>query len=263
MSERLEHIVVVPGERKHETPIFLQHGAWHGAFCWKNFIDYFASLGYEVHAISLPGHGKSSLNKGNINKYGVKDYLDCLGMEIDKVSPRPVLVGHSLGGFLTLKYLESNHLPAGVLIASIPQVGILPFMGRMFRRHFWASARMFATIKSVMAGPAMARDMFLSVDTQIDIQEFYGKLVPESMLVATQLSLWLKSKPEAIASPTFVIAGENDVCFSVEEQESLAKALNARYDLLPATAHNIMIEPRWREAADRIDAWITKDLGLP
>jgi len=263
MNETIEHFAVNPKERKHETPIFLQHGAWHGAFCWENFIDYFTSLGYEVHAISLPGHGKSSLNKGNINKYSVKDYLDCLCQEIDKVSTNPILVGHSMGGFLTLKYLESNPLPAAVLLASVPQVGVLPFTVRMYRRHFWASVRGFVTNSNVMASPEMARDMFLSADTGIDVPEFHGKLVAESMLVARELSFWNKSKPRKVVSPTFVIAAENDVGFSVREQERLASALNAKYVLLTGTAHNIMMEPKWREAADMIDTWITRDLGLP
>ena len=139
----------------------------------------------------------------------------------------------------------------------------MPFLGRLFRRHFWATIRMFATNKSVMASPAMARDMFLSADTEIDVQEFHGKLVAESMSVAVELSFLIKSKPEQVVSPTFVIAAENDACFSVGEQQRLAKALNARYELLPGIAHNIMIEPKWRETADMIDTWITQDLGLP
>lgn len=225
-------------------------------------MDYFVSLGYEVHAISLPGHGRSSLNRENINKYRVRDYLDCLGEEIGKVTPKPVLMGHSMGGFLTLKYLESNRLPAAVLIASLPQIGALPFMGRLFRRHFRATLRMFATRRAAFDSPAMVRDMFLSADAEIDAEELHGKLVAESLFVATEICLWLRSKPEAVTTPTFVIAGEKDACFTVREQESLAKALKARYELLPGTAHNIMIEPNWRETADMIDTWMTTDLGL-
>ena len=52
--ETIEHIIQRPEKQSHETPLFLQHGAWHGAWCWNQFLDYFASLGYEVHAISLP-----------------------------------------------------------------------------------------------------------------------------------------------------------------------------------------------------------------
>ena len=102
-------------------------------------MDHCASLGYEAHAISLPGHGNSSLTKGYINKYSAKDYVECLSAEIDRISPRPVLIGHSMGGYLTLKYLETNQLPAAVLIASVPPPGLWTFMGRMFRRRLWTT----------------------------------------------------------------------------------------------------------------------------
>jgi pimeloyl-ACP methyl ester carboxylesterase len=182
---------------------------------------------------------------------------------MDKVSPKPVLIGHSMGGFLTLKILESTRLPAAVLLASVPSVGTLPFLVRMFRRHFRAWVRVFATNSCAIAEPAMARDMFLSADTEIDVQDLHGKLVAESMSIAMELTFLNKSRPERVASPTFVIAAENDACFTVREQENLAKALNAKYEVLPGTAHNIMMEPNWRQTADRIDAWITQDLGLP
>ena len=78
--EMIEHIVQQPEKRTHKTPLLFQHGAWHGAWCWELWMDYFASLGYEVHAISLPGHGKSSQNK-HINFYTLKDYVDTLAGE--------------------------------------------------------------------------------------------------------------------------------------------------------------------------------------
>ncbi len=31
------------------TPILFVHGAWHGAWCWENFLPYFAERGYESH----------------------------------------------------------------------------------------------------------------------------------------------------------------------------------------------------------------------
>ncbi len=56
MNETIEHLIAGPSDRKHETPIFLQHGAFHNAACWEQFMDYLAELGYEVYAISMPGH---------------------------------------------------------------------------------------------------------------------------------------------------------------------------------------------------------------
>jgi pimeloyl-ACP methyl ester carboxylesterase len=41
---------------KNETrpaPILFVHGAWHAAWCWENFLPYFAQQGYAAYAISL------------------------------------------------------------------------------------------------------------------------------------------------------------------------------------------------------------------
>lgn len=42
------------------APILFVHGAWHGAWCWENFLPYFAQHGYAAHALSLRGHGASA-----------------------------------------------------------------------------------------------------------------------------------------------------------------------------------------------------------
>ena len=41
------------------TPILFVHGAWHAAWCWENFLPYFAQQGYPSYAVSLRGHGAS------------------------------------------------------------------------------------------------------------------------------------------------------------------------------------------------------------
>ena len=30
----IEHISYAPADRKFNTPILMQHGMWHGAWCW-------------------------------------------------------------------------------------------------------------------------------------------------------------------------------------------------------------------------------------
>ena len=43
----------------HKAPVLFVHCAWHGAWCWENFLPYFARQGYAAHALSLRGHGTS------------------------------------------------------------------------------------------------------------------------------------------------------------------------------------------------------------
>lgn len=263
MAEQIEHIIQYPTTRLHDTPIFLQHGAWHGAFCWRNVQPYLATLGYEVHAISLPGHGNSSHEKGSINQYRIKDYVDCLGDEIDKLPRPPALVGHSLGGLLCMKYLESHPLPGAVLLASVPHTGIARFLLRIFRM---APANM---LKHLLLGdlriePAeLVRKAFLGKDTPVDLDELQHQLAAESMRVSIELMLGVHLHAEQIETPTMVIAGENDAAFSVEEELNLAHLLGSQFLLMAGTAHDLMLEPSWKNIADAIDKFLSIDLKLP
>lgn len=48
----------IPKKPKFKTPILFVHGAWHGAWCWENFIDYFGNNGFSCYELDLPCHGK-------------------------------------------------------------------------------------------------------------------------------------------------------------------------------------------------------------
>ena len=226
-------------------------------------MDYFASLGYEVHAISLPGHGNSSLNKGHINFYSFGEYVNVLAGEVEKISPAPVLIGHSLGGAITQKYLESHQLPGAALLASLPPVGMYPMFVRMLRRYPLPTLKALLTLNVYewVRTPEMARDLFLSPQADVDAAAFHKQLVRESMNCMRLMLPLNKVNPNR--SPVLVISGEKDVVFTVEEENLTAKKYGARNIVMKGQAHNLMMEPLWKETADAIDQWIVHELKLP
>lgn len=258
--ETIEHIVKQPKERKYVTPLLFQHGAWHGAWCWDLWMDYFASLGYEVHALSLPGHGNSSMNKAHINFYTLKDYVDVLAGEIEKVSPKPVVIGHSLGGAILQRYLENYQLPGAVLLTTLPASGMFQMMVRFTRRHPLYTLIQFLTLNNSFKTPALAHEAFLNQKTEIDVTAFQKRLVRESM---GPQRLWFPlTKVNAEKTPALVVGAENDIIFSIEEQESTAKKYNGKCVIVKNQAHNLMIESGWQETADVINDWLVTDLHL-
>ena len=121
------HIEVIthkPEGRARPTPLLFVHGMWHGAWCWENFLPYFACHGYESHALSLRGHGKSDGRTGIRWYSGAKDYVADVAQVVQSLKMPPVLVGHSMGGYVIQKYLETHTAPAGILLASIPVSGL-------------------------------------------------------------------------------------------------------------------------------------------
>src|SRR5512136_474961 len=118
INNGIERVIYTPQQRRFETPILMQHGMWHGAWCWQHWQELFASWGWESHAISLPGHAGSPAQRPNY--FCTLDYyLRFLKAEVERLPRKPVLMGHSMGGALTQWYLKyvGDDLPAAVLVA--------------------------------------------------------------------------------------------------------------------------------------------------
>ena len=262
MMKTIEHIIKQPEKRAHETPLLFQHGAWHGAWCWELWLDYFASLGYEVHAISLPGHGKSSMNKAHINFYTLKDYVDTLAGEVEKISPKPVVIGHSMGGAIVQRYLETHQLPGAVLLATLPSAGMLPMTIRLLRQYPLPSLKSILTMNlyESVKTPELAKKLFLNLETGIDVVAFHKQLVRESY--GPQRLMFPLTKVNTEKSPVLVIAAGQDAFFTLDEERKTAKKYGAKIFVIEGQAHNLMMESAWKKTADVVKGWL-RELNLP
>jgi pimeloyl-ACP methyl ester carboxylesterase len=261
--EAIEHLIKQPTVRRHQTPLLLQHGAWHGAWCWQSWMDYFASLGYEVHAISLPGHGNSPLHKQHINLYTLNDYVEILGDRITAIFPTPVVIGHSLGGAILQKYLERHQLPGAVLLASLPATGMLGMIFRLLRHHPVEMLTGLLTTNTYhwVGTPELAQELFLSADTTVDVHQLHRQLVKESYTVGLQILLTF-AKINIASSPVLTLSGARDVIFTLDEEKATADKYKTELVVFKGQAHNLMMEPASQEVANTIDHWITDTLKL-
>ncbi len=128
---KLEIISREPKERRFETPLLFVHGTGHAAWCWdENFLPYFAEKGFSSHAVSLRGHGASEGGE-KLKWTSVSDYVADVFQIASRLSKKPVVIGHSLGGLVVAKYLEKHEAPAGILVAPSPS-----------ERMFWSGSRL-------------------------------------------------------------------------------------------------------------------------
>ena len=131
----LELLVREPKQNTKDTLLLFIHGAWHGAWCWDQyFLPFFAERGYTVYAPSLRGHGESD-GKNRLRWSSANDYLADIAETAAKLPQPPVIIGHSMGGYLVQKYLESVTLPGAILLASVPPRGVSGVTLR-FARYF-------------------------------------------------------------------------------------------------------------------------------
>jgi pimeloyl-ACP methyl ester carboxylesterase len=255
---KLEVISKYPRERTHPTPLVFLHGAWHAAWCWENVLPYVVNQGYEVHALSLRGHGNSEGREG-VRWFSTRGYVDDLQQVIEGLPTPPVVIAHSMGGYVLQKYLETHNLPAGVLIATVPTSGILGMFLRWTGRHPVSILKTFLFLNPwyMVSTPAEAKDVFFSDDYPDDqFVKYYAHIQGEAFLAALDMSLLSPLHPKRVKTPLLVIGAENDRIFTVAEQQKTARTYNSEATIYPHTAHDMMLEPAWQAVTDQILNWL-------
>jgi pimeloyl-ACP methyl ester carboxylesterase len=266
----LEVLKHAPAPQKSETPILFVHGAWHGAWCWNmHFLPYFAEHGYVSYALSLRSHGKSTpkhaLRFTSIHQY-VADVAEVAAQIKTETGKNPVIIGHSMGGYITQKYLEKYDAPAAILLASIPISGAIPFLLRTFRFLHHAPLvplRMLITLRAypLVRTPKLAKLMFFSEAMPLeDIEKFHPLLDDEAIRIIPESSIIARANPKK-TRPTkmLVIAAENDEVFTLKEQRHLADAYGTELVVMPNIAHDVMLDIGWEQVADRMLQWLDEN----
>jgi pimeloyl-ACP methyl ester carboxylesterase len=242
----------------HPVPLLFVHGGWHAAWCWDaHFLDFFADRGFRAVAVSWRGHGGSDLTQP-LRSCSIADYLDDVCTAADALGGPAVVIGHSTGGFVVQKYLETRSPPAAVLMASVPPQGILRASFRIWRSHPWASIRANAVGNSVdlVNTPTLGREHLFSPYTPESIVDAcIVRLEPESMRAAFLDQLTRLPKP-ASTTPMLVLGGEDDGTITTAEVRATARAYRTEAELFPRMGHDMMLEPDWARVAQRIEEWL-------
>jgi alpha-beta hydrolase superfamily lysophospholipase len=252
-------ITLNPEENPRPTPILFVHGAWHGAWCWnEHFLSYFSEHGYTSHAFSLRGHGTSAGAK-RFRLTRIKDYVTDLEQIVSQLPKAPILVGHSMGGLVVQKFLETNTAPAGVLLASVPIKGVLRTTFRIARRHPLAflKANLTWSLYPVIGKPKLTREAFFSKDISPEkLKEYFTRIQDESYLAFLDMLIFNLPNPEKVTTNLLVLGAGDDTIFCTDEVEKTARAYGTEAKIFPDMAHDMMLEPGWQSVADCILEWL-------
>jgi pimeloyl-ACP methyl ester carboxylesterase len=245
---KLEIIARQPVRSPHPTPLLFVHGMMHGAWCWDvHFLDYFAQHGFAAHAVNLRGHGMSE-GREALRWTRIADYVEDVASAVRQLPGPPVLIGHSMGGFVLQKYLENHDAAGAVLLSSPPPAGL---MGTT-RRIAWRQPAVFAKVNltfsllPVVATPQLAREAFFSTDVPDEELLAYWRLMQEESYRAflDMVALDLP-EPVKVRTPLLILGAARDNMLRPD-------------DIIPDVAHNSMLELRWQAVAERILVWLRR-----
>jgi pimeloyl-ACP methyl ester carboxylesterase len=220
---------------------------------------HFTRHGYPAYAFDLRGHGNSDRGR-RLNRTRIADYVADLDHVVRGLDTTPVVVGHSIGGVIVQKYLETHRAAAGVLVASLPPSGGLPAAIRWAGRYPLAMLRANATrsLHHLIATPELARKAFFSDGFPHErLTDYSSRLQDESYRAFLDMLLLDKPHPERVRTPMLVLGAERDTILTRAEIEATARAYNTEPAFLP-TAHSMMLDDGWQAVADRILTWLDR-----
>jgi pimeloyl-ACP methyl ester carboxylesterase len=228
------------------VPLLFVHGGSHAAWCWdEHFLDFFAAQGFRAIAVSLRGHGGSPTAKP-LHTVTLADYVEDLRSVTGHLPAAPVLIGHSLGGSVVQKYLESHQAPAGVLLASATPHGVCRYMLRSTRRHPWLMTKATVTGNAVQLinTAARAREAFFSAHAaEADIACWAARFQQESRRALFDTMLLDRVKPQRISTPLLVLGAGRDRVITTKDVHATARAYHTEADIFAGMGHDMMLEP--------------------
>jgi len=120
------------------APVILTHGLAASLHDWDDLLPELTASGYTGYALDLLGHGESH-KPDNHREYTFDSVFDHFAEWIDslEITEQMILVGHSLGGGLSLHYTLSHPERVRALVLINPFYGIhqLPPVLRLAFRH--------------------------------------------------------------------------------------------------------------------------------
>ncbi len=247
--------------KENKPPLVFVHGAAGGAWYFEHFLDYFDAQGYDCYAISLRGHGQSEGYEA-LDSYKLIDYVSDVKSVIDTLDRKPILIGHSMGGAITQKYigLYQDDLEAAILLASAQAGGIEKDspLGLFFSdaKSFLRMFRQGHPGEKISLGNIMNDTIFSNRFNSHELKEIRKKLTKESLLVKKDLLKPFIDESIEVKIKVGVIGSYGDHIVRVEQTMKTANAFGVKPIFIPNVCHFMTIDPEWECVAAAILKWI-------
>jgi pimeloyl-ACP methyl ester carboxylesterase len=258
---KLEIINRQPDGEAKATPLLFVHGKWHGAWCWdEHFLPYFAAQGYNCTALSLRGHAGSEGREG-LRWYSIADYVSDVEQVAIQLDEPPVIIAHSMGGFITQKYLETHpETRTAVLLTAIPPTGLWPTILALLRHKPELVLKTLVTLNPWMMLETQEKARWVLFSENLpeeSLQKYYRQMNGESFrALLDELGLNLV-RAKKIQTPLLVIGAENDTVIFPSMVQATARIYGTKAEIFPDMAHDVMLEAGWEKVAKRIEDWLS------
>ncbi len=251
---------------KSKTIVFI-HGLFQNPQSWAEWKKYFEEKGYTCFTPAYPYHdGEPSELRKNIDpRLGVltlEQVIESLTNFIDKLSEKPIVVGHSMGGLVVQKIIAMNKGAVGICIDTAPPKGIFSFKWSFLKANL-TTINPFKGNSPCLPSIKWFHYAFCNTMSIVQAEIEYNKfVVPESRNIprtSTQKDGYIDFKKSH--NPLLFIAGEKDHIIPSSMNKKNFDAYNDKnskkdFREFVGRTHYICKQPNWQEVESYILFWI-------
>lgn len=240
---------------------------WGTSAVWDGLRARFEAAGHATHAPLLPLHDRrrDEVPPPGLAALGVQDYVDFLVDDVSRLAEPPVIVGHSMGGFLA-QAVAARVQPAGVVLLSPAATTSTGAPGFAPVKTMWPTISKWGWWKrATLIDAASARwGIFNNVPPAIAEAEI-DALVWDSGRVLAELSApWAVRSGSAkvdyarLAMPALVMVGTEDRITPAGIARATARAWAGPVDYyeLPGAGHWLFHTPVVERVGDLMGGWL-------
>lgn len=259
----------IPAEPR--TLLLVVHGLGEHGGRYRTFGEHFADRGYGVFAVDLRGHGESLGRRVHVDRFD--DYfrdVDALYDEARRRHPGlpTVLVGHSMGGLITLGYLLHDPRNLAGAVVSSPALAAHPSL---------VPSLPLRLVARVLQGLA-PRTLFPSgidpsgISRDPEVVEAYrrdplvsGKVSARWYAAVTAAQAEIRAAAPSFALPLLLMQSGADRLVDPEATGHWAARAPEAVDFVrwDGFFHEMLNEPEKLEVFARIETWLETTLSSP
>lgn len=237
-------------------PILLIPGAYSGAEYYdNNWIPMLNDYGFDCYSMSFRGRNSSRLQQFTIT---LDDYQADLAEAISLLPEPPILIAHSLGGYVAGRYCQQHQLPACILISPVPPDGVLSCYLSMCLRVPWSAFKML----SIMVLPQLANfgspphGLYSPNVPQPEIHNRKRMLGAEPLLAMLQLATPPPFQYTGKTKNILILGAQDDLVIPAHDVKRAIKQLQADGWVYPHMGHCMMIEPEAKTICEEMLTWL-------
>lgn len=230
---------------------------------WTEQAAWFADRGISVFGVDQRGHGNTRGTRGHVDRFAqyLSDLAAVRKLAAQEVPGPQLLMGHSFGGFIVLRYLETAPSAVAGAIALTPYVDLYtpPAQWKVTMANLIVDLLPRLPIPTGLAYDQISKD-------QAVVERFnhdplcHQLMTPRAYTEAMANLRHLQDERERIHAPLFVALAGEDRIVSSPAAKAFARGLTGDVTVreYPGMYHNILHEPDRERVFAELGPWLDR-----